>query len=56
MIKKALSDVKEVKDVHVDFDKKEAHVEYDEEVVKTEELIKAVDKVGFNASISKEKK
>lgn len=55
MVKKTLSDVKGVKNVYVDFDKKEAHVEYDDGAVKPEELIKAIDKGGFKASLKKEK-
>ncbi len=48
--------MKGVKDVHVDFEKKEAHVEYEDVLVKPEELIKTIDKAGFKASLSKEKK
>jgi copper chaperone CopZ len=55
MVEKTLSSTKGVKKVHVDFDKKEAHVEYDDGVVKPEELIKAIDKGGFKASIKKER-
>lgn len=55
MVEKALSTTKGVKKVHVDFDKKEAHVEYDDGIVKPEGLAKAIDKGGFKASIKKEK-
>ncbi|MBI4972729.1 MAG: heavy-metal-associated domain-containing protein [Candidatus Omnitrophica bacterium] len=55
MVEKTLSSTKGVKKVHVDFDKKEAHVEYDDGVVKPDELVKAIDKGGFKASIIKEK-
>ena len=56
MVKKALTDVKGVNKVDVSLEKKEAHVEYEDGVVKPEELIKAIDKGGFKASLSKEKK
>ena len=56
MVKKALLGVKGVKNVRVDFEKKEAHVEYQDGLVKPEELIKTIDKAGFKASLSKEKK
>ncbi|MDP2681468.1 MAG: heavy metal-associated domain-containing protein [Deltaproteobacteria bacterium] len=56
MVKKALTDVKGVKKVDVSLEKKEAHVEYEDGVVKPEELIKTIDKAGFKASLSKEKK
>ena len=53
MVKKAISKVGGVKDVHVDFEKKEAYVKYDDGAVKPEDLIKAVEKVGFKAKIGK---
>ncbi len=56
MVKKALTDVKGVKKVDVSLEKKEAYVEYEDGVVKPEELIKTIDKAGFKASLSKEKK
>ena len=56
MVKKALTNVKGVKKVDVSLEKKEAYLEYEDGVVKPEELIKAIDKGGFKASLSKEKK
>ncbi len=53
-VKKALSNVEGVKEVEVSFKEKEAHVKYEGGKGRVEEMIKAVEKVGFKAKESKE--
>ncbi len=51
-VKKALSRVEGVQAVQVSFEKKEASVEYDEGKTDVQAMIKAVDGVGYKATVS----
>lgn len=53
-VKKALSRVEGVKSVDVSFKKKEAHVEYEEGKASVEGMIKAVEEVGYRASLKED--
>jgi copper chaperone CopZ len=56
-VRSALEEVKGVKEVDVSLEKKEAVVKYDPDVVKVEDLIKAVKEArGMNAYDAKAKK
>lgn len=53
-VKKAISKVEGVKKVHVSYEEKEAHIQYDGDKSTIEKMIKSVkDATGYKASVAK---